>query len=199
MDKPINITFPQFLIKNMSISVFFKTIIQLNKNLKEVRNSLSSVPLRQYFINPCSLSEEDNLNLLAFFNACKGKMHSFKFNDETNNTVSNIANVDNDGVFANLNSIYQSFHYGGITTTKHIKYPIAKSIKVFCDNELIPDSDIKIYANGNIAVTNSKCKTVKYEINFLTSVRFNQDTLSLNKNPSEKPTIETIELIETNE
>lgn len=85
----LNLHFPLNISKGSINTVSFSTNISESTSGREFRSQINSTSKLKYIITNCINSKEDAEKIINFFRICKGKYHSFRFQDILDNSAKN--------------------------------------------------------------------------------------------------------------
>lgn len=152
----------------------FRTNIKTLRSGRERRNAEWSVPRGSFAIVYKSLREGDHAKVLQAFQACHGRLHSFRLQDLTDYKVEGAAIGVGTGTPQVLPLVRQ-FGFGDASIEVPVPLPVAGTVQVFADGA--PASVFVDYEAATVAVTAADGALITWSGEFDKIVRFDDDDL----------------------
>lgn len=191
------IRFPENISLGAKGGPEFNTNILTMVSGKEQRNINWSESRNRYDISTNINSKNKIEELLAFFNARKGRAYGFRFKDWSDYKVisESLGMGDNSTKDFQLTKTYSN---GGENYTKVIKKPVNGTVKIYVDNVEMVSGWVVDYSTGVISFSTAPAQDVVItaDFEFDVPVRFNHDDFEISMNSTNSGQIEKIELIE---
>lgn len=175
----------------------FNTNILTMISGKEQRNINWSESRNKYDISTNIKSKTRIEELLAFFNARKGRAYGFRFKDWSDYKVAAESLGLGDGIKTDF-QLTKTYSNGSEKYVRTINKPVEGTVKVYVDDvEMLAgwavDSSAGILS---FSVAPMQDSVIKADFEFDVPVRFNHDNLEISMNSVNSGQIEKIELVE---
>lgn len=157
-------------------ATYLTTVVELNSGYT-ARNAERSLPLHRFKVPFDGLTDENRALVVAAFNACKGRLHSFRFKDKADYSATSEVLGTATGDTDETMQLIKTYSFGTGSTVRNIAKPVAGTVQLYEDG--VPLSSSVDTTTGIVTFTSSVGKEITADFEFDVPVRFEDDALAL--------------------
>jgi len=156
----------------------FNTEIVAVKSGLEKRNQSWSVSRRSWDVSHGIKTQDEYDELVAFFMAREGKLHSFRFKDWFDYILERQSIGTGDGV-KTVFHIFKTYNSGGYTVDRDISKPVNGTVQIWKASVLQSSGFTISYSTGEITFTSAPTggQNIEVACQFDVPVRFDTDSM----------------------